>query len=130
MTDSRPHRRDLMKPAQLLGLAFIAALFGGIITLISMGVFQQSRPVPAGEIDPQLKAWIVAGVVAGIVFIVTLVTIALLLLAVDPADLTKRVDKPVLVDGEDAAAGDGAAAGGRAAGGAASSTDVGDPPRA
>lgn len=120
MTDSRPHRRDLMKPAQLLGLAFIAALFGGIITLISMGVFQQSRPVPAGEIDPQLKAWIVAGVVAGIVFIVTLVTIALLLLAVDPAEFGKKVDRPVLVHPDDEAK--------NAHGGAsATATDADDP---
>ena len=106
MTDSTPNpvppksvpsRRELMKPAQLLGLAFVAALFGGVITLISMGVFQAPRPVPAGELDPQLKAWMVAGVVAGVVFIVTLVTIALLLLAVDPADLSKKVDRPVLM---------------------------------
>lgn len=111
MTDSRPNRRDLMKPAQLLGLAFIAAVFGGVITLISMGVFQQSRAVPAGELDPQLKAWVVAGVVAGIVFIVTLVTIALLLLAVDPAEFGKKVDRPVLVHPDDekkTAAGDAA----------------------
>ncbi|RZI79635.1 MAG: hypothetical protein EOO67_20255 [Microbacterium sp.] len=105
MTDSTPNpapsRRELMKPAQLLGLAFVAALFGGVITLISMGVFQAPRPVPAGQLDPQLKAWMVAGVVAGIVFIVTLVTIALLLLAVDPADLSKKVDRPVLMGSDD-----------------------------
>lgn len=102
MTDPRPTRRDLMKPAQLLGLAFAAALFGGAITLVSMGIFQEPRPVPAGDLHPHLKAWMVAGVVAGIVFIVTLVTIALLLLAVDPAQLSKTVDKPVLVPESDA----------------------------
>ncbi|KZE89949.1 hypothetical protein [Microbacterium sp. TNHR37B] len=101
MTDPRPTRRDLMKPAQLLGLAFAAAVFGGVITLVSMGIFQDPRPVPAGELHPHLKAWIVSGVVAGIVFIVTLVTIALLLLAVDPAQLAKQVDSPVLVRDED-----------------------------
>ena len=110
MTDSRPNRRDLMKPAQLLGLAFIAAVFGGVITLISMGVFQAPRTVPEGELEPQVKAWVVAGVVAGIVFIVTLVTIALLLLAVDPAEFGKKVDRPVLID--DDSAGDGPAAAG------------------
>lgn len=101
MTDPRPSRRDLMKPAQLLGLAFAAAVFGGVITLVSMGVFQDARPVAAGELHPHLKAWIVAGVVAGIVFIVTLVTIALLLLAVDPAQLAKQVDRPVLMPDDD-----------------------------
>jgi hypothetical protein len=124
MTDSRPTRRDLMKPAQLLGLAFTAAVFGGVITLVSMGAFQQPRAVPAGELDSQLKAWVVAGVVAGIVFIVTLVTIALLLLAVDPAQLSKPVDRPVLMERDGAAAaadaasaaGDGATDGGSPAG--------------
>jgi hypothetical protein len=120
MTDPRPTRRDLMKPAQLLGLAFAAAVFGGVITLVSMGVFQAPRPVPEGELDPQLKAWMVAGVVAGIVFIVTLVTIALLLLAVDPAQLSKQVDRPVLIapddetDGTDAGSGTGTDRGGSA----------------
>lgn len=101
MTDSHPRRRDLMKPAQLLGLAFAAAVFGGVITLVSMGLFQDARPVPAGDLHPHLKAWIIAGIVAGIVFIVTLVTIALLLLAVDPAQLSKQIDRPVLVPEED-----------------------------
>lgn len=100
---SRPAtRRELMKPAQLLGLAFVAALFGGVITLMSMGIFQEPRPVAAGEMHPHVKAWMVAGVVAGIVFIVTLVTIALLLLAVDPAQLQKTIDRPVLVPEDEA----------------------------
>jgi hypothetical protein len=106
MTDPRPTRRDLMKPAQLLGLAFAAAVFGGVITLVSMGIFQDARVVPEGQMHPHLKAWVVSGVVAGIVFIATLVTIALLLLAVDPAQLAKQVDRPVLVpEDEDASSG-------------------------
>lgn len=109
MTDQRPSRRELMKPAQLLGLAFAAAVFGGVITLMSMGILQEPRPVPAGEMHPHLKAWVVSGVVAGIVFIVTLVTIALLLLAVDPAQLTKQVDRPVLLPEESAPDQDAAA---------------------
>ena len=44
MTDDKPTRRDLMKPVQLLGLAFGAALFAGIVTLVSMGFFQQRSP--------------------------------------------------------------------------------------
>ncbi|MBM3716691.1 MAG: amino acid transporter, partial [Actinobacteria bacterium] len=47
MTD-KPTRRDLMKPVQLLGLAFVAALFAGGVTLVSMGFFQ-SRPAEQVE---------------------------------------------------------------------------------
>ncbi|GAA5035864.1 amino acid transporter [Microbacterium fluvii] len=94
MTDDKPTRRDLMKPAQLVGLAFVAALFAGIVTLVSMGFFQS-------RFDGQnMHALVVAGVVAGITFIVVLLGIALLLLAVDPADVQKTVDRPVLLDPE------------------------------
>ncbi len=91
----RPTRRDLMKPVQLLGLAFGSALFAGIVTLVSMGFFQQRFE---GQAE---RALVVAAVVAGITFIVVLVVVALLLLAVDPAQVTKTVDRPVLVDKEE-----------------------------
>lgn len=101
MTDPKPSRRDLMKPAQLLGLAFAAAAFAGLITLMSMGIFQAERPVPEGDLAPHVKAWMVAGIVAGVVFIATLVIIALLLLAVDPAQLSQPLDRPKLLPPED-----------------------------
>ncbi|MET0812763.1 MAG: amino acid transporter [Microbacterium sp.] len=91
MTD-RPTRRDLMKPVQLLGLAFGSALFAGVVTLVSMGFFQQRFE---GQSE---RALVVALVVAGVTFIVVLVVLALLLLAVDPAQITKTVDTPVLVE--------------------------------
>lgn len=91
MTD-RPTRRDLMKPVQLLGLAFGAAVFAGVVTLVSMGFFQGRTP------DQQSRALVVAAVVAGITFIVVLVVVALLLLAVDPNEVKKTVDRPVLVE--------------------------------
>jgi Tfp pilus assembly protein PilN len=96
MTDDKPTRRDLMKPVQLLGLAFGAALFAGIVTLVSMGFFQQrsSEQAPA--------ALQLALIVAGITFIVVLVMVALLLLAVDPAQVQKKVDRPVLLPDESA----------------------------
>ncbi|MBA8817007.1 F0F1-type ATP synthase membrane subunit c/vacuolar-type H+-ATPase subunit K [Microbacterium halimionae] len=94
MTD-RPTRRDLMKPAQLVGLAFVAALFGGIVTLVSMGAFQAR---PADEIQ---RAIMVALVVAGVTFIVTLVVMALLVLAVDPAQIEKKIDRAVLLPPEE-----------------------------
>jgi energy-coupling factor transporter transmembrane protein EcfT len=90
MTDDKPTRRDLMKPVQLLGLAFGAAIFAGIVTAVSMGLFQ-SRFEGQGE-----RALTLALVIAGITFIVVLVGVALLLLAVDPAQVTKQIDDPVL----------------------------------
>jgi hypothetical protein len=92
VTDQPTTRRDLMKPVQLLALAFGSALFAGIVTLISMGFFQQ-------RFDGQAeRALVVAAIVAGITFIVVLVLLALLILAVDPAQVTKTVDRPVLVE--------------------------------
>lgn len=93
MSDDRPTRRDLMKPVQLLGLAFGAALFAGVVTLVSMGFFQQGE-----KAQPAL---VMALIVAGITFIAVLLIVSLLLLAVDPAQVTKTIDKPVLLPDED-----------------------------
>ncbi|MFT4219676.1 MAG: amino acid transporter [Microbacterium sp.] len=105
MTD-KPTRRELMRPVQLLGLAFGAALFAGIVTAVSMGAFQSAGQVAEGELTKPMRALMVGGVVAGIAFIVTLVTIALLILAVDPAQVRKQIDRPVLLDDPDDQAGD------------------------
>ncbi len=94
MTD-KPTRRQLMRPVQLLGLAFAAAVFAGVVTLVSMGFFQ-SRFEGQGQ-----RALAVAGIVAGVTFIATLVVIALLILAVDPAQVQKTIDRPVLLPPED-----------------------------
>ncbi|GAA1955667.1 amino acid transporter [Microbacterium deminutum] len=104
MSDHRPTRRDLMKPVQLLGLAFGAALFAGVVTLVSMGFFQnQTAQGRQGDL-------VVALIIAGISFIAVLVIVALLLLVVDPAQITKTIDRGVLQDDEgdetDAAASD------------------------
>lgn len=95
MSEPRPTtRRDLMKPVQLLGFGFAAAAFAGIITLVSMGFFQDLSS------DERAKVVVVSLIVAGIAFIATLVVIALLMLAVDPAQVTKQVDRPVLLPDE------------------------------
>ncbi|MGP3533641.1 amino acid transporter [Microbacterium sp. RD1] len=100
----RASRRDLLRPVQLLGLAFIAAVFAGIVTIVTMGFFQ------AGPADQQQRALVMGAIVAGITFIVVLVVVALLLLAVDPAQMQKTVDRPVLLppagDDPDASADD------------------------
>jgi energy-coupling factor transporter transmembrane protein EcfT len=90
MTDDKPTRRDLMKPLQLLGLAFGAAVFAGIVTLIAMGFFQQRGPEQAPA------ALQLALIFAGVTFIVVLLSVSLLLLAIDPAQVTKTIDRPVL----------------------------------
>ncbi|MCR2783117.1 MULTISPECIES: amino acid transporter [unclassified Microbacterium] len=91
MTDpTRPTRRELLKPVQLLGLAFAAAAFGGLVTLVSMGALQEG---PAEQVE---RAIVVALIVAGISFIVTLVGLALLILVVDPAQVSQPVDRPVM----------------------------------
>lgn len=95
MTD-KPTRRDLMRPVQLLGLAFISALFAGIVTVVSMGVFQGG---PDGKTE---RALVLGAIVAGITFIAVLVIVALLLLAVDPAQVGKTLDRPLLLPPEDA----------------------------
>ncbi|GEP47448.1 amino acid transporter [Microbacterium saccharophilum] len=95
MTDPHPTRRDLLKPVQLIGFAFIAAAFAGVITLVTMGFFQTLTG------DQRAHVIVVALIVAGIAFIVTLVGIALLILAVDPAEMSKPVDRPVLMRKDD-----------------------------
>lgn len=102
MTDDKPTRRDLMKPVQLLGLAFIAALFAGVVTLVSMGAFQAR---PAEEVQ---RALVVGAIAAGVTFIVVLVSVALLLLAVDPAQVAKQVDRPLLLPKDEVAPTDAA----------------------
>ncbi|MCR2814007.1 amino acid transporter [Microbacterium sp. zg.Y1090] len=87
---TRPTRRELLKPVQLLGFAFAAAAFGGLVTLMSMGALQ------AGPAEDIQRAWVVAAIVAGVSFIATLVVVALLILVVDPAQVTKTIDGPVM----------------------------------
>lgn len=101
MTDQTPTRRDLLKPVQLLGFAFAAAVFAGVISLMSMGFFQT---IPE---DRKAHALVVALIVAGVAFIATLLIMALLILVVDPKDLATPVDRPVLFPDEptDAAGG-------------------------
>lgn len=101
MSDHRPTRRDLMKPIQLLGLAFAAAAFAGIVTLVSMGFFQQRTSEEAQA------AIVMALILAGVSFIAVLLIVSLLLLAVDPSQVAKQVDRPVLLpDQDDDARGD------------------------
>lgn len=98
---ARSSRTELMRPAQLLLVAFGCAAFAAIVTAVSMGAFTSAS-------DAVHAALQMAAVVGGITFIVTLVGLALLLLAVDPREVTRTVDRGVLLvdePGESAGAG-------------------------
>lgn len=66
-----PSRRDRFKPAELVSLSLVIALFGGLVVLLT------TRDV------------VLSLVFFGIIFILTLVTIALLVLAIKPDDEEK-----------------------------------------
>jgi hypothetical protein len=89
----RPTRRDLLRPVQLLGIAFACAVFAGGVTFMTAGGFQPA--VGAASALP------LTGIVAGIIFIVVLLGLSLLLLAVDPAEIERPIDRPVLLPDED-----------------------------
>lgn len=91
MTDHRPTRRELLRPVQLLGIAFACAVFAGVVTFVTTGGFQ----VGIGALALPLT-----GVIAGVTFIVVLLGLSLLLLAVDPAEVQRPIDRPVLLDAE------------------------------
>lgn len=85
---ARSTRRDLLRPVQLLGIAFACAVFAGGVTLLTTGGFQPAVGVSALPL---------AAIVAGITFIVVLLGLSLLLLAVDPAEVERPRDRPVLL---------------------------------
>ena len=68
---TEPSRRDRYRPAELIGLSSIIALFGGLVTLMS------TRDV------------VLALIFFGVIFILTLMTIALLVMAIKPNDAEK-----------------------------------------
>lgn len=73
MTIPTPSRRDRFRPLELLGLSFVAAIFIGLVVLMS------SR-------QPTL-----ALIFAGVTFIVTLVGLAMLAMVAEP-DTDERRD--------------------------------------
>jgi uncharacterized membrane protein YkgB len=61
-----PNKRDRTRPAEILGLSGIFALFAGLVVLMST------------------RDWMLGLIFAGIAFIVSLVVIAMLVLAIRP----------------------------------------------
>ena len=88
MTD-KPTRRALLRPLHILLVAFGSALFAGVITLMTTrDMFYIAEGV---------ETFPITLVVFGSTFIGVLLIIALLLLAVDPAEFDKKVQRGVLL---------------------------------
>lgn len=102
MTDDKPTRREILRPLHLLGIALACGVFAAVVTLVSTGAFTARVNTAIANGTYQGLTPIALGlVVGGGAFIVTLLFLAMLILAVDPADVTKNVDRPVLYDPEE-----------------------------
>ncbi|WP_136055851.1 hypothetical protein [Microbacterium sp. K24] len=101
MSDEKPTRRDILRPLHLLGIALACGVFAMVVTLVSTGAFtaRVNAAIANGNYDG-LTPVALGLVVGGGAFIVTLLILAMLILAVDPADVTKTIDRPVLYDAE------------------------------
>lgn len=101
MSDDKPTRRDILRPLHLLGIALACGVFAAVVTLVSTGAFtaRVNTAIANGDYDGLTPVGL-GLVVGGGAFIVTLLILAMLILAVDPADVTKTVDRPVLYDSE------------------------------
>ncbi|MFD5225974.1 hypothetical protein ACFWHT_10185 [Microbacterium sp. NPDC058342] len=105
MTDQKPTRREILRPLHLVGIALVCGIFATVVTLVSTGAFTErvNRAIASGAYEG-LTPLALGLVIGGVSFIVTLLGLSLLMLAVDPADVTKQIDRAVLLDSEDAAA--------------------------
>ncbi len=99
MSDEKPTRRDILRPLHLLGIALGCGVFAMVVTLVSTGAFtaRVNTAIANGTYEG-LTPVALGLVVGGGAFIVTLLILAMLILAIDPADVTKTVDRPVLYD--------------------------------
>ncbi len=102
MSEDKPTRRDILRPLHLLGIALACGVFAMVVTLVTTGAFTSrvNTAIAQGTYDG-LTPFALGLVVGGGAFIATLLILAMLLLAVDPADVTKTVDRPVLYDSEE-----------------------------
>lgn len=102
MSDEKPTRRDILRPLHLLGIALACGVFATVVTLVTTGAFtaRVNTAIAQGTYEG-LTPLALGLVVGGGAFIVTLLVLAMLILAIDPADVTKTIDRPVLYDPED-----------------------------
>lgn len=107
MTDQKPTRSDILRPLHLVGLALAAGVFGAVVTLVSTGAFTERVNLAIAKGSYEGLTPVALGlVVGGASFIVTLLGLAMLMLAVNPSDVTKKIDHGVLLDSERPAEGD------------------------
>lgn len=102
MTDDKPTRRELLRPLHLLGIALAAGVFAAAVTLVTTGAFTERVNLAIANGTYEGLSPVALGlVVGGGAFIVTLLGIAMLMLAVDPAQYgDDEIDRPVLYDEE------------------------------
>lgn len=102
MTDHKPTRREILRPLHLVGIALACGVFAALVTMVSTGAFTSrvNNAIARGTYNdlPPVSLGLVVG---GIAFIVTLLGLAMLMLAVNPTDVTKTIDRPVLYDADD-----------------------------
>lgn len=99
MSDQKPTRRDILRPLHLLGIALGCGVFAMVVTMVSTGAFTAKvNAAIANGTYQDLPPVTLGLVVGGGAFIVTLLILAMLILVVDPADVTKTIDRPVLYD--------------------------------
>ncbi|MFC7787823.1 hypothetical protein ACU045_02470 [Microbacterium sp. MAHUQ-60] len=124
MTDDKPTRREILRPLHLVGIALGCGVFAAVVTMVSTGAFTSrvNTALARGTYEdlPPVSLGLVVG---GIAFIVTLLGLAMLMLAVNPADVTKTIDRPVLYDAEDRKK----SAGGTAASSSPTNAEASDP---
>ncbi|WP_372968666.1 hypothetical protein [Microbacterium sp.] len=99
MSDEKPTRRDILRPLHLLAIALACGIFAAVVTLVSTGAFtaRVNSAIANGTYEG-LTPIALGLVVGGGAFIVTLLFLAMLILVVDPAEVTKTVDRPVLYE--------------------------------
>lgn len=102
MTDHKPTRGEILRPLHLVGIALACGVFAAVVTMVSTGAFtSRVRNAIARGTYTDLPPVSLGLVVGGIAFIVTLLGLAMLMLAVNPADVTRTIDRPVLYDADD-----------------------------
>ena len=99
MTDKKPTRRELLRPLHLILIALACGVFAAGVTFVSTGAFtaRVNDAIAAGTYVG-LTPLALGLVIGGGAFIVTLLAFSMLILAVDPAEYTKSMDRPVLYD--------------------------------
>ncbi|MDQ0614736.1 hypothetical protein QF046_002377 [Microbacterium sp. W4I4] len=102
MTDHKPTRGEILRPLHLVGIALACGVFAAVVTMVSTGAFtSRVQTALARGTYTDLPPISLGLIVGGIAFIVTLLGLAMLMLAVNPADVTKTIDRPVLYDADD-----------------------------